>query len=421
MSRCAQTTNIQSSMKTQFPRSTRRSSRTIALLIAVAFAALLAATTPSFAGLKITRTPIVGPGTDPPANLSGGGNIDDIFNQAADYWEKIYSDPNQTWNVELQYRWGFANSGEVTDNNLSAQFRLTAAGGEPRRILSGIVSFDNSGGTLWFADPDPSSNSAYADVAPAGSLYSVPSNPDGIFLNNGIWFVNPTNPDAVDHRDLLTIAMHEIGHGLGMLQDPPEFSGPFDFEITSAVSPHYAGLHVFLDSLGIFEHLPPPCLMMPRNEANIRQFPSTLDIMSMAQISEYNNPNWFPSLELIVKGLNVPPGQRIALFAKLQTSQARLRHGDCQAARNILNSFINQVEANPGDRLTVDQIDSLVAIAQTAIASIGNAPATDADPAALAAATCRAPCGAVSATMPPMTLMGLALMRHGIRRRLGRR
>jgi hypothetical protein len=92
--------------------------------------------------------------------------------------------------------------------------------------LSGSITFDNSGGTLWFADPDPASNSAYADVEPFVGLYALPSAPQGIDLNNGIWFVHPTNSDAEDHVDLLTIAMHEIGHGLGMLQSPPDFRAP---------------------------------------------------------------------------------------------------------------------------------------------------------------------------------------------------
>jgi hypothetical protein len=335
-------------------------------LLTLALSAVLVATAPAQAGLKIIRTPAGGTGGTPPANLSGGGNLIAIFNQAADYWESAFPDPTQDWTVELEYQWG-AFSAVHADNALSAQFTLGSAGGTPLRILSGSITFDNSGGTLWFADPDPASNSAYADVEPFVGVYPLPSAPQGILLNNGIWFIHPINSDAEGRRDLLTIAMHEIGHGLGMLQSAPDFSAPFQFEITDAVSPRYAGLEVFLE---FGEHLPSPALMMPFNEPSIRQFPSTLDILCMAQISAYNNPNWYPSLELIVTGLDVPGGVRNALLGKLRNSQARLAAGDRAAARNLLHAFIQQVRANPGRRLTADQVDALVAIAETAIAGI---------------------------------------------------
>jgi hypothetical protein len=320
---------------------------------------MLAATSHAQAGLKIIRTPADGTGGTPPPNLSGGGNIIDIFNQAADYWEGAFPDPNQDWTVELEFTWGDLKG-------LPAQFTLVSAGGTPLRVLSGSITFDNSGRRLLFADPDPAANSAYADVEPFVGVYPLPSAPRGIDLNNGIWFVHPTNSDAEDHVDLLTLAMHEIGHGLGMLNSP-DFRAPTEFEITAAVSPRYAGVKVFLE---LAEHLPSPALMRPLVLPDIRQFPSTLDILSMAQISAYNNPNWYPSLELIVTGLDLPGGVRNALMSKLRNSQARLEAGDRAAARNLLRVFIQQIRANPGGRLTADQVDSLVAIAKTAIAGI---------------------------------------------------
>jgi hypothetical protein len=146
---------------------------------------------------------------------------------------------------------------------------------------------------------------------------------------------------------------------------------PEQFEITNAVSPRYAGLEVFLDSFGQYEHLPSPSLMMPFNEPSIRQFPSVLDSMAIAQVSEYNNPTWYPSLELIVNGLDMPAGDKNSLLAKLRNSRARLQAGNGTAARNILNAFIQEIKANAGGRLTAAQMDALVSIAETAIAGIG--------------------------------------------------
>jgi hypothetical protein len=140
-----------------------RPRRPALLALALALSALLAATVPAQAGLKVIRIPAGGTGGTPPPEVSGGGNLIEIFNQAADYWESTFSDPNQDWTVEIEYQWGdFSDVGP--DKAQSAQFTLVSAGGTPLRILAGSINFDNTGGTPWFADPDPAANSAFADV-----------------------------------------------------------------------------------------------------------------------------------------------------------------------------------------------------------------------------------------------------------------
>src|SRR5579862_572534 len=323
-------------------------------MLCLALAVLLGGTATSQAGLKIIRTPEGGTGGTPPPNVSGGGDIITIFNQAADYWEMAFPDPNQDWTVEFTYGWGAVGDGDVNpDRALSAQFTLQTAGGDPLRVQSGLIRFLNDGSVGWFADPTPATNSAYSFVQPEGGLAPFFREPRDLYLNNGIVFQNPINPDAANHLDLLTIAMHEIGHRLGLLQSPPDFESPPDIEITDAVS--------------------------PRNRLSIRQFPSVKDILAIASISQFDRPVLSPYLELIVRGLVLPPGNKQTLLTRLQQSREHLAAGHPVAARDMLSAFINQIEANPGRRLNQDQIDGLVSMAQLRMDAIDETEVADAE------------------------------------------
>lgn len=331
-----------------------------ALLLGLAISSVLGATAPSQAGLVIHRTFI---GGTPPADIAGGGDLVTIFNEAADLWEKIFSDPNQQWTLDLRFGWDALSPPAV---GLHAKCKDPTAGGNPKRVLSATIVFNNAEYTSWFADPNPGNNSAFADVRPDGGEYSLPSNPDGVFLNYAIRFLNPVNGDAVDRIDLFTLAMHEIGHSLGMTVWPPVYEFGFPIHITSDVSPRYAGMEVY----GFQDHIHPLALMGPYFDPGVRRYPSTLDILAIAALAHYENPNWFPSLELLVNGLRVSPGNKNSMLAKLRNSQAHINAGNLKAARNQLNAFINEVTANAGERLTQDEVDSLVAMAETAIAGL---------------------------------------------------
>jgi hypothetical protein len=408
-----------------------------ARIAVLAFAALVGLTAPTQAGLKIIRNPTNGIGGTPPPNLAGGGNLIEIFNQAADYWEMAFPDPNQDWNLELEFRWDPLGG---NDGTLSAQFTARTFGGEPRRIQSGLITFLNNGAAHFFADPHPATNSAYSLVKLDGAFAIFPSSPsEDVFLNVGISFKNPINPDAIDHFDLLTTAMHEIGHGLGLAAAPPDWVLPNDIIISSAVSTRYDGALINYQ-LGAQEHLDYPSVMHGYFYSDERRLPSVRDILAIAQVSHYDRPFLSPYMEVIISGLELPPGLKNALQTKLQKSRAHLAAGNRNAAKNLLNAFIDQVNDNPGGRLDQDQLDNLVSMAELRIDSIDNpppgeqndihstplgeqkvndntAPGKQNDALNTPPLPGIAACGTVSAGLLPLSLIGFAHMRGDMRTR----
>src|SRR5262245_28477276 len=123
---CAPTTSTKSAPKNQFSQTEPHSVRQSALRVILTLAAVLGVTVSTHAGLRIIRIPTGGDGGTPPANLVGGGNLIDNFNQAADYWEMAFPDPDQDWTLELEFRWDPIGG---NDSTFYAQFTPTAAGG----------------------------------------------------------------------------------------------------------------------------------------------------------------------------------------------------------------------------------------------------------------------------------------------------
>lgn len=222
----------------------------------------------------------------PAPNMTGGGNISDIFNQAVAYWEMVFPDPDQEWTLNLTYNWGNPGEGVV------AQFKAVVVDATANRILSGAITFNNSATIGWFADPNPEimmGNPAFGPE-PVVTNDRFQATSGEVVLNIGLVFVADSDSPAYGRSDLLTIGMHEIGHGLGLLNNPSPPNPPPNYEFTNpivvdeAVSPVYAGMQIDTE---VGEHLFSPSLMEPRTTVGTRVFASSRDILAMAQISQY--------------------------------------------------------------------------------------------------------------------------------------
>jgi hypothetical protein len=136
-----------------------------------------------------------------PAGVVGGGNLQEIFQVAAEAWEDVFKSGNGHWDVTIEFGWGPIGSQSARVDEVITQ------GGNPVRITHARVTFNNLpiNRPNFYSDPTPRDSTEYkkyvsylADEAP---------------LNLARSFIEGTGV-AADALDLLTIATHEIGHAL---------------------------------------------------------------------------------------------------------------------------------------------------------------------------------------------------------------
>jgi hypothetical protein len=238
---------------------------------------------PSASALTV-RTSFMGGA--PPANAAGAGNLVDIVNAAARHWEAAYTDP-----VTITIYFGWAPTGDAGTHTMVEQ------GGVPNREITGIILFDNSGAAKFYLDPTPGFNEEfqrrkdeYQDLG-------------GGMVNVARLYDNPVG-EAVGRIDLVSVAVHEIGHAMGLCAANSSFlqqavtgminiTGDLPFAGTRIpLASNRAGITSHIDVLRV-AYGP----VMAGIGADERRLPSALDILANAEISGFSLVNLDPEHE----------------------------------------------------------------------------------------------------------------------------
>ncbi len=219
-------------------------------------------------------------GGTPPPNAAGAGNLVDIFNAAAHRWEAEYGDD---FTLTLYYGWG----PEVS----AAAHSLVEQGGIPNRETIGTIIFNNTGTILFFQDPTPDLDDEYRRRTEEYQDLG------GGFVNVARIYSNPTG-DAVGRCDLLSVAMHEIGHALGLSGTNASFLADTQsrtLNLTGGLPFAGSSIPLAANGSGAIPHLDPAQLiygsLMAGVNSDERRLPSALDILTDAEISGFRLVN----------------------------------------------------------------------------------------------------------------------------------
>jgi len=218
---------------------------------------------------------------------------------AAEYWEAAFVNSSTSLSHTVSVEWGARSGGTRASGG---------AGWYPDgELANGILIWDSDGSSLFFVDDTPWENSEWAESSQRSSDLGA-----GLVNVERVHYNAAAGTSARDHADMLTVAIHEMGHSLGLLGSYPKYAaldigGDGDLDLIDGSQLLYVGGHHALTMAPPEDPGYPydwvslvgdyyPTTMGPLLVDGARKLLSEADILTMASVHGFDNPVFDPHL-----------------------------------------------------------------------------------------------------------------------------
>lgn len=149
--------------------------------------------------------------TTPASERLAGAEL--VVRQAAAYWENSYAACSDTQlNLSIDVNWN-AIGGSTLARGGASWFT-----NPPYRLDDNYIEWDSDGSSSFYVDLQPADNAEF-------NLSSTRTNTLTQNINvEHVYFDANTSSAVFAHSDMLSVALHELGHSLGLLSSYPKYS-----------------------------------------------------------------------------------------------------------------------------------------------------------------------------------------------------